>query len=419
MGSVTFDIFARDHASKVFKNVGSSADGLKGKLSGFKSGLKDALTPANIASGAAAGAAVVAFGASSIQAFSDAQEASTRLQNAFDKFPALADSSKKAFETQASALQKKTKFDDESIKTGQAQLAQFKLTGTQIKQLTPLMLDYAAKTGKDLPTAATDLGKAILGQGRALKGIGINFKDTGSAAGNFEQLVVGLRQQVGGLAEKEGNTASGKMAILRNQFGELQEKIGEKLLPVLVRFADWLLNSGIPAAEKIAHKIGDFIQKVHDLGVRVGEVVSDIKQKFDSIVDFFKGLPDRISKAVHGMFDGIKNAFKSAINWIIDKWNDLEFKIGGQKIFGKTLPSVTIGTPNIPKLANGGIVTSPTLALIGEAGPEAVVPLGGSARFGTHVVMNNDMRGIQDPMAVADLSSRLLGWRLSVSGARL
>jgi phage-related minor tail protein len=33
-------------------------------------------------------------------------------------------------------------------------------------------------------------------------------------------------------------------------------------------------------------------------------------------------------------------------------------------------------TMNLPKMANGGIVTSPTLALIGEAGPEAVVPLG-------------------------------------------
>jgi hypothetical protein len=34
------------------------------------------------------------------------------------------------------------------------------------------------------------------------------------------------------------------------------------------------------------------------------------------------------------------------------------------------------GVPaNIPKLAEGGVVTSPTLALIGERGPEAVIPL--------------------------------------------
>src|SRR5690606_21874747 len=38
--------------------------------------------------------------------------------------------------------------------------------------------------------------------------------------------------------------------------------------------------------------------------------------------------------------------------------------------------------PRIPALAAGGIVTRPTLALVGEAGPEAVVPLDGSG-FGT------------------------------------
>jgi hypothetical protein len=38
--------------------------------------------------------------------------------------------------------------------------------------------------------------------------------------------------------------------------------------------------------------------------------------------------------------------------------------------------------PNIPMLAAGGIVTSPTLAMIGEAGPEAVVPLSRAGEFG-------------------------------------
>jgi hypothetical protein len=38
--------------------------------------------------------------------------------------------------------------------------------------------------------------------------------------------------------------------------------------------------------------------------------------------------------------------------------------------------------PNIPMLAQGGIVTSATLAVIGEAGPEAVVPLSRAGEFG-------------------------------------
>lgn len=46
--------------------------------------------------------------------------------------------------------------------------------------------------------------------------------------------------------------------------------------------------------------------------------------------------------------------------------------------------------PNIPHLAEGGIVNSPTMALIGESGPEAVIPLGGSAggAGGVHVSVN-------------------------------
>jgi hypothetical protein len=32
---------------------------------------------------------------------------------------------------------------------------------------------------------------------------------------------------------------------------------------------------------------------------------------------------------------------------------------------------------DIPKLASGGIVNGPTLAIVGEAGPEAVIPLTG------------------------------------------
>jgi phage-related minor tail protein len=42
---------------------------------------------------------------------------------------------------------------------------------------------------------------------------------------------------------------------------------------------------------------------------------------------------------------------------------------------GKTSNTPAPGRMNIPRLADGGIVSSPTLALIGEAGPEAVVPL--------------------------------------------
>lgn len=42
----------------------------------------------------------------------------------------------------------------------------------------------------------------------------------------------------------------------------------------------------------------------------------------------------------------------------------------------------------VPKMAEGGIVTSPTIAMIGEAGPEAVVPLKKSGSLGTSININ-------------------------------
>jgi hypothetical protein len=75
------------------------------------------------------------------------------------------------------------------------------------------------------------------------------------------------------------------------------------------------------------------------------------------------------------MWDGIKNAFKEAINFIIRGWNRLEFRVPGFSIGPIGYDGFTLGVPDIPLLADGGIVNRATLAVIGEAGPEAVVPL--------------------------------------------
>lgn len=98
------------------------------------------------------------------------------------------------------------------------------------------------------------------------------------------------------------------------------------------------------------------------------------------VLSWFQKLPGRLKSAASGMWDGLKNSFKSAINWVLRKWNNLEFKLGGGQFMGKKLPSLTLSTPNIPLLAAGGIVTRPTLAVVGEAGPEAVLPLSGTNR---------------------------------------
>lgn len=217
-----------EDAKRAFGEV-DRASSVLGKLGG---GLKKvgAVGAAALGGLAAAGGA---FAVSSVKSFAEAEGAQLRLSEAFRKFPALADTNKAALDRLNASLQTKTRFDDESIATGQANLAQFGLTGKQITELTPLLLDYAAKTGSDVPAAAQTLGKALLGKGRALAAVGIKYKDAGSVAANYEQIIGGLRTQVGGFAQKEAKTATGQLAILKNAFGEVQESVGRALMPAL------------------------------------------------------------------------------------------------------------------------------------------------------------------------------------------
>lgn len=94
-----------------------------------------------------------------------------------------------------------------------------------------------------------------------------------------------------------------------------------------------------------------------------------ITSKFNSLVGFIGRLGGRISSKASGMFDGIKSAFKSAINAIIRWWNNISFTLpsidipsadipGLGTIGGGTLGGQTFSTPNIPTLHDGGIFTA-------------------------------------------------------------
>lgn len=228
-----------EQASKSFSDssdkTSSSVGNLSSKFGGLATTLK--LSVAGLAT-----AGVASFFRDSIDGAKEAEKAQNSLSQAFLKFPKLADTNQKALQDLNTAMAKKVAFDDDAFASGQAVLAQFGLTGQQIQDITPLLADYAAKTGVDLPTAAEQLGKGVLGNGKALKAVGIDFKDTGSAAGNLDQIMGGLRTQVGGFAESDAKTASGQSKMLALSFGEIKESVGTALLPVLQKMSEVLLT---------------------------------------------------------------------------------------------------------------------------------------------------------------------------------
>lgn len=130
---------------------------------------------------------------------------------------------------------------------------------------------------------------------------------------------------------------------------------------------------------------------VRDVGLKIGLVVDLIKgaaplalsaarEVGAAIID---GLSAGVSGATSFVSDfasGLGNAIKGWLNQnVIDKINEaIPNKIG----IPGPMPDIDIPDNPLPHLALGGIVTRPTLALIGESGPEAVIPLSGSSARG-------------------------------------
>jgi hypothetical protein len=108
-----------------------------------------------------------------------------------------------------------------------------------------------------------------------------------------------------------------------------------------------------------------------------------------------KGAWDGLKSFFSGIWSGIGDVVRNAVNGVIRILNG--FSITIPDIPGLPGRGNTYGF-NIPYLADGGIVTGPTLAVIGEAGPEAVVPLSRGRQYGIgtgerlNVTVNIDRR---------------------------
>jgi phage-related protein len=116
----------------------------------------------------------------------------------------------------------------------------------------------------------------------------------------------------------------------------------------------------------------------------LGWILTKFKEWTAPLTNAWNSLWTGVGTALTTVWEGVKSTIKASINWIISKVNSVIESINsvarkGAGVIGFTAPQI----PTVPMLANGGIVNRPTLAMIGEAGPEAVVPLrGGLAMAG-------------------------------------
>lgn len=157
--------------------------------------------------------------------------------------------------------------------------------------------------------------------------------------------------------QKAWNGLTGIFANIGTWFGERWNDVTNALANVATWFGS-IFSSAYNAVTNAFSSIGSFFSgvwsTVKSIFVNAGQAVgSAVGGAFRSAVN-----------AVLGTIENVVNGFVGMINGVIGMIN---------KIPGVSLGS--IGYVSLPRLARGGIVDSPTVAMIGEAGKEVVMPL--------------------------------------------
>lgn len=178
------------------------------------------------------------------------------------------------------------------------------------------------------------------------------------------------------LVEKLTEWGSAFVAWVGPQIPPLLLELGKLLL----RVGDWIITDALP---KLIGKLGEWAaafigwvasDAIPGLISALGDLHGALSRWFvedaipmaiektgdliNGILGWFTGLPELIGELASGMFDGIWEAFKGAINLVIDAWNGLEFEIPGfdPPGPGPTFGGFTLGMPDIPRLHSGGRV---------------------------------------------------------------
>ena len=388
-----FDGKGIDKAIKEFKQL--ETVGQKAQFA-----IKKAAVPAAAAL-AGLGVALVAATKAAVEDNADQAQLALTLQNVTD----ASDAQVKAIEDQISAMSRASGVADSELRPALASLVRGTKDIATATDALALAQDISAGSGLSLASVSDALAAAYGGNMKALGALSPGIKAMIKDGASLDEVMGLLGGTFGGAAANAADTAAGRFKILKNSLDETQESIGAALLPVvqavlpyLQKFADWAEKNpqlflfiagaiGAVAAAIVATNIAMALNPFSLIAAGIALLVVGLITAYKKFEWFSTGVK-AVVNGIIGVFEVWANSWIKVINAIIKGYNALpllpdigfigEIKIG--RVGGDE--ATTGGGISIPKMANGGIVNSPTLAMIGEAGPEAVIPLSKMGRMG-------------------------------------
>ena len=415
-----FDGKGIDKAIAEFKQL----DGA-GAKAGFA--LKKAFLPAvAVIGGLAAG-----LGLATAAAVED-QKAQDLLANQLRTSAMATDDVIKSNESFITSLSMAKAVADDELRPAMANLVRSTGSVEAAQGLMNTALDIAAATGKDLETVTMALGKAANGQTAALTKLDPSLKGVIDSSSTLDDITSALSVSFGGAADVAAKSYEGRMKSMKIAMDETKESIGAALLPALGKLLEIMAPIAKFAQEhsslflvfasvlgtvallvigyniylkamafyttlaSVASGIFNAVLLANPITLVVLAIVAFVAimvllyKKFEvvrEVVDtVFSAIKTGVTSSLDFLtayFTGVLNIYKGIFNAIAKLWNNSIGKLSF------TFPSWVpvfggkgFDVPNIPMLAEGGIVTGPTLAMIGERGPEAVIPLNKAGALG-------------------------------------
>lgn len=313
-----------------------------------------------------------------------------------------------AVEGYIGAAMKASTFTDDQLRPAFETLVRSTNSVAKAHDLLGLAMNVAAAKGIPLETATLAVTKASEGQFAAVNKLVPGLVDLKDKTLTAEDVTKKLADTFSGAAAAATETTSGKMQNLKRDMGELVEGIGASLLPILTTLVDtirplvdWFTNLSSGTQKTIVivglavAAIGPLISVVTAVsGALAFLAASPIVLAVAGIAALAAGLVlayqkseifrDVVQAALAVVLAPIK-LVKKEIEFLIDRFQDL-VDIGKKAVdIVSHVPGAGVAKnvfKAVTPFASGGIVTRPTLGLVGEAGPEAIIPLSQAGNLG-------------------------------------
>ena len=288
---------------------------------------------------------------------------------------------------------------DDDLRPAMASLTRSTGSAEEAQKLLETALNISTATGKDLETVTLALGKAYNGSTSALTKLDPSLKGVISSESTMTEITEALATSFGGSATVAAQSFEGQMKGMTIALDETKESIGAALLPalqallgILKPVADWaqqntqvfLILIGVVGALATAVVAANVAMKIYQATLVLTKIATVALNAVTSANPFVlvAGAIIALTAAMvyaEIKFNAMSRAFDMFGNSIMVVTGPLGVIIGMLRKLVElkdSIGSFDIGGINIPGFAEGGIVTKPTLAMVGEKGPEAIVPLG-------------------------------------------